>query len=226
MDYSHIGFDVVWEDEAAMREEAKKATAYGFIFAWFGLNLLVSIVRTIATSPGNIPEDNEWDMASGTEQSQEEEAEGLIKTERSSVQERFTNPVIDRLTERPIEAVHEDYKYLTTGVGPLVEHHNIEVVEPRQQTQKAPIIVSIEKKKFGGVRICQWCFKAKPDRCHHCSQCNRCVLKMDHHCPWVANCIGFYNFKFFFNMIFHGAITCQIVVWTSYPILARTLTNP
>jgi len=26
------------------------------------------------------------------------------------------------------------------------------------------------------------CFK--PDRCHHCSDCGLCTLKMDHHCPW------------------------------------------
>lgn len=90
---------------------------------------------------------------------------------------------------------------------------------------KAPVI-SVEKKKFGGMRICQWCFKAKPDRCHHCSQCNRCILKMDHHCPWVANCIGFYNYKYFFNMLFYCAMTCNLVIWTAYPVMTRTLTNP
>jgi palmitoyltransferase len=26
------------------------------------------------------------------------------------------------------------------------------------------------------------CHVFKPDRCHHCSICNRCVLNMDHHC--------------------------------------------
>ena len=86
--------------------------------------------------------------------------------------------------------------------------------------------LSIEKKKFGGVRICQWCFKTKPDRCHHCSQCNRCILKMDHHCPWVANCIGFYNYKYFFCMIFNCAVTCILIITTSYPVIGRTMTNP
>lgn len=67
------------------------------------------------------------------------------------------------------------------------------------------------------VRYCDHCHLLKPDRCHHCSACNkydftlflksytcildcsvtvqhllfllsyRCILKMDHHCPWYVN---------------------------------------
>jgi hypothetical protein len=31
-------------------------------------------------------------------------------------------------------------------------------------------------------RYCAVCTTLKPDRCHHCRTCDRCVLKMDHHC--------------------------------------------
>lgn len=84
----------------------------------------------------------------------------------------------------------------------------------------------MEKKKYGGVRVCHWCFKAKPDRSHHCSQCNRCVLKMDHHCPWVANCIGFYNYKFFICVLFNCALTCWMIVCTSYPVIVMACRHP
>lgn len=38
----------------------------------------------------------------------------------------------------------------------------------------------------GTVRFCDKCMLVKPDRAHHCSVCGMCVLKMDHHCPWVC----------------------------------------
>ena len=40
-------------------------------------------------------------------------------------------------------------------------------------------------------RYCLICHIFKPERCHHCSTCARCVLNMDHHCPWINNCVGF-----------------------------------
>jgi hypothetical protein len=40
---------------------------------------------------------------------------------------------------------------------------------------------------------CDKCSITRPPRCHHCSQCQRCVLQFDHHCVWLNNCVGYNN---------------------------------
>lgn len=58
------------------------------------------------------------------------------------------------------------------------------------------------------------CNVFKPERCHHCSQCNRCVLNMDHHCPWINNCVGFWNRKYFMLLLFYVCLSTYFVVVT------------
>eukprot|EP00501_MAST-03F_sp_TOSAG23-6_P001492 GSMAST32.ASY1.ANO1.1551.1 assembled CDS len=64
---------------------------------------------------------------------------------------------------------------------------------------------------------CRKCDHMKPPRAHHCSVCNVCVLKMDHHCPWVCNCVGYANQKFFFQFVTYATLACTIITCRMAP---------
>ncbi|KAF0923922.1 hypothetical protein E2562_007762 [Oryza meyeriana var. granulata] len=64
------------------------------------------------------------------------------------------------------------------------------------------------KRKGGDLRYCQKCGQYKPPRAHHCRVCKRCVLKMDHHCIWINNCVGHKNYKIFFIFVLYAVIAC------------------
>ena len=78
-------------------------------------------------------------------------------------------------------------------------------------------------------RYCLMCNVFKPLRCHHCSMCNRCVLNMDHHCPWINSCIGFYNRKFFIQMVFYLILTIISTIianfYSTYELIRDTIIN-
>lgn len=44
------------------------------------------------------------------------------------------------------------------------------------------------------LQFCDVCSGFKAPRSHHCRKCGRCVMKMDHHCPYL-NCVSTEYFK-------------------------------
>ena len=54
---------------------------------------------------------------------------------------------------------------------------------------------------------CFICDSLMPPYVFHCSECGKCVAYMDHHCPWINNCVGYYTQKVFFLFNFYGVLT-------------------
>lgn len=62
--------------------------------------------------------------------------------------------------------------------------------------------------KDNGWTVCMKCETYRPPRAHHCRVCRRCVRRMDHHCPWINNCVGEFNQKYFIQFLFYVGMAC------------------
>ncbi|KAJ2807569.1 palmitoyltransferase for Vac8p, partial [Coemansia furcata] len=94
-----------------------------------------------------------------------------------------------------------------------------------EQVRRAELVYSITVRDNGQPRFCLKCNGPKPDRTHHCSVCGSCVLKMDHHCPWLNNCVGFRTQKAFILFLIYGWLYCLLILLTSLIFFLREMAD-
>eukprot|EP00941_MAST-03F_sp_MAST-3F-sp1_P004014 g4014.t1 len=55
---------------------------------------------------------------------------------------------------------------------------------------------------------CKKCNMPKAPRSHYCHVTKKLVLNMDHYCPWMFNCVGWLNYRYFVLFLFYMNVGC------------------
>jgi hypothetical protein len=83
---------------------------------------------------------------------------------------------------------------------------------------------------FDGYVFCRRCQAPKPPGVHHCSACKSCIVEMDHHCPFINNCIGRGNLRSFLLFLVYLIVStvyimiiCALLIYRNMPLVRQTL---
>ena len=171
-----------------------------FLFYFSLILTLVSHFKTIITNPGYLDKQNEKKMI-----------EFYLKSHFNSINrgaqlttlnEKFFMPDIDNAINEQNEK-----EYLSDDSDITEDSKEYEKCDKIDDSFFKDISAQ-HSTNFKIVKICKFCYVARVPFSGHCSSCKSCIINYDHHCPWVSNCIGIFNHKYFllflgYSMIFN-----------------------
>jgi hypothetical protein len=70
---------------------------------------------------------------------------------------------------------------------------------------------------------CRTCHFEKPARSKHCKICKVCVIRQDHHCIWINNCVGYGNYHWFMLILWSVGVLLSYGAWLGFMLLSQNL---
>lgn len=182
-------------DDSLVPRRTGAAVAILVIYYLLLLPVLISyarLIQTIATNPGYVPRGAHWHNKEPSQSQYQRRGNGRhqnrISEEKGGARGTWPGREYSPRSSKQ------------SNVAPKDNH------QPRAEDfwLKDVFICNYD----GRPPFCSTCLNFKPDRAHHCSEVDRCVLKMDHFCPWVGGIVSETSIKFFIQFCFYAALFC------------------
>ena len=178
---------------------------YKVVYCFITALTVISHINSSITEPGKIiPQNNPLIL----------EFYNLLYKDAVVEALRYTREIGEKEIQRRIKEIHDE----NGGVYDISDDDDKEY-EPITSIPD-DLMVSIGEKYKMRLTRCRKCYVVRPNRAHHCCVCKCCILGMDHHCPWINNCVGQFNRKYFVLFLFYSTLGCilSIVIGSYYSI--------
>ena len=93
--------------------------------------------------------------------------------------------------------IFQSLKTALTDPGSFLPNYG----EDKSNSSEANLMIATIKGQDYFLKFCQTCLNAKDLRVYHCADCGLCIIRHDHHCPWLSTCIGLNNHKDFIILV-------------------------
>ena len=177
-----------------------KSIFYSFVFLSF-----ISHLRTTTTSPGYITIHNNMNIIQFYYYLHEPFIKRAIAITEKQTEEGIRKLIFEanniKYDENENYCLDNDEDFL----------NNYSDTDENKFAKKSSINEEIKKVIIRNYRLkltrCRNCYVARPVNVHHCGICHACILERDHHCPWVNNCVGLFNKKYFILFNFYAILS-------------------